>query len=170
MWLLRQTQGTHMSHPHPAIAFLFWLAVVFAAAVAGSAFTREGLAQWYTNLRKPSFNPPNWVFAPVWTILYILMAVAIWLVRQRGDSQLVLIATILFVVQLALNVLWTMIFFRLRSPRAAFAEIIILWSVILATLVAFWQIKPVAGALMLPYQLWVTFAAALNLAIARLNT
>lgn len=154
---------------NPILGLLFWFAVVFAAAAAGSIFTQQGLVEWYANLRKPSFNPPNWIFAPVWTILYILMAVAIWLVRRRGDSRLVRIATILFIVQLALNVLWTAIFFRLRLPGAAFVEIVILWCAILATLLALWRVRPAAAALMLPYQLWVTLAAVLNLAIARLN-
>jgi len=159
-----------MKHLHPALGLLFWLAVVLVAAAAGSVFTQQGLAHWYPALSKPSFNPPNWIFGPVWTILYVLMAEAIWLVRQRGDSRLVRIATVLFIVQLALNVCWTLIFFRLQSPEAAFVEIAILWCVILATLVVFWQARPIAGALMLPYQLWVSFAAVLNLAIARLNS
>jgi translocator protein len=148
---------------------VFWAAVVFGTALVGSLFTRQGIPEWFATLHKPAFNPPSWVFGPVWAVLYVLMAVAMWLVWRKAGTSGVTVATVLFVTQLALNVLWPAIFFALRRPGAAFVEIIVLWCAILATTIAFWIIRPLAGLLLVPYQLWVTFAAILNFAIWRTN-
>jgi translocator protein len=124
---------------------------------------------WYDGLAKPSWNPPNWLFGPVWTTLYILMGLAAWLVweRHRGDAR---VALALFVVQLAFNAAWSAIFFGLQAPGLAFAEILVLWALIVATTVTFWRHRVAAGALMLPYVAWVGFAAVLNFTIWRLNS
>ena len=139
--------------------------VCFAAAAIGTRFLPD---EWFKNLNKPSWNPPNRLFAPVWTILYALMAIAAWQVsEQAGVKAVPLLA--LFVVQLAMNAAWTWIFFGLRLPDRAFAEIVVLWVLIAATLIGFWQMNPLAGLLLLPYLAWVTFASFLNLTIWRLN-
>jgi translocator protein len=140
------------------------------AGVVGGLATRSSVSTWYPTLQKPAFNPPPWVFGPVWTTLYVLMGVAAWLAwraagrgpaRERGQR--------LFWVQLALNVLWSFLFFGLRSPPLALVEILLLWAAIFATLRAFWRVRPLAGALLLPYLAWVSFATLLNASIAWLN-
>ena len=143
--------------------------VCFAAAGVGGAFTASSVGTRYAELRKPPWNPPNWIFGPVWTALYLSMAVAAWLVWRRAGWPGAATALGLFALQLALNVAWSGLFFGLRSPGAAFVGIIGLWVSILAALVAFWRVAPAAGLLMVPYLAWVTFASALNLAIWRLN-
>jgi len=143
------------------------IAVCFAAAALGSFFTTPALRPWYAGLSKPGWTPPSWLFPPVWTVLYMAMAVAAWLVwRKAGLSS---VPMRLFLVQLLLNVMWSALFFRMRSPGLAFGEIVILWCAILAATISFWKIVPLAGWLMFPYLAWVTFAAALNFAIWRLN-
>ncbi len=150
-----------------------WLAlavavgVCFGAAALGSWATFKGLRAWYPSLRKPSWNPPNAVFGPVWTVLYLAMAVAVWLVWRTGND--VAVAVALFAAQLALNVAWSVVFFGRRQLRGAFAVIVALWFAIAATLVVFAPIDALAGALLAPYLAWVTFASILNAAIARLN-
>jgi translocator protein len=123
---------------------------------------------WYDSLAKPTFNPPDWVFGPVWTLLYILMGVAAWLVWRRYGAR-ARGALTLFVAQLAFNVGWSAMFFGLRSPGLAFAWICVLWVLIVATVVAFWRLRRAAGALLLPYLVWVSFAAVLNYSIWQLN-
>jgi tryptophan-rich sensory protein len=148
------------------------LAVTLPLAVGGlSGFaTASGVASRYPTLAKPSFNPPAWVFGPTWTVLYILMGVALFLVWQQGlNTQGVRLALFVFGVQLMLNALWSIIFFRMQSPGWAFAEIILLWIAIIATLWAFWRVMPAAGWLLVPYLAWVSFAAVLNGSIWFLN-
>lgn len=147
-------------------ALIGWLALCFAATGTAAFVSIDG---WYAALQKPSWNPPAWVFGPAWTVLYIFMAVAAWLVWRQGGWKAQGRALGLFLVQWALNALWTPLFFGLHRPGLAFAEIVILWLAIAATLAAFWRINKVAGALLVPYLAWVTFAAALNFAIWRLN-
>ena len=150
------------------IGLAVFLVVCFAAAGIGGAVTTPKIGTWYASLAKPSWNPPNWVFGPVWTTLYICMAVAAWLV-WRKDAAAWLPLT-LFGVQLVLNVLWSCIFFGLEMPGLAFAEVLLLWAVIAATMVAFWQRSTVAGILFVPYLAWVSFASVLNFTIRRLNS
>ena len=148
------------------------LAVTLPLAVGGlSGFaTASGVASWYPTLAKPSFNPTAWVFGPTGTVLYIQMGVALFLVWQQGqNTQGVRLALFVFGVQLMLNALWSIIFFRMQSPGWAFAEIILLWSAIIATLWAFWRVMPAAGWLLVPYLAWVSFAAVLNGSIWFLN-
>jgi len=125
---------------------------------------------WYAALDKPSWNPPNAVFGPVWTTLYILMGIAAWLVWRRAGFAGARTALTLYGVQLALNALWSYLFFGMQSPLAAFLELTVLWGVIVATLVRFWRVSPAAGALLIPYLCWVSFAGVLNFVIWRLNS
>lgn len=143
-----------------------WLALCFAVAGFGSQFMP---GPWFAQLEKPAWNPPGWVFGPVWTLLYAMMAVAAWRVWGRGGWTANRTALALFLAQLLFNGIWSWIFFGLRNPGLAFADIIILWVTLLATVVAFRRVAPVAGWLMAPYLGWVTFASALNFTIWRLN-
>lgn len=146
------------------------LAVVLAAGAVGSLATAKAIPTWYKGLAKPSFNPPEWLFGPAWTALYLMMAVAAWLVWKQGIGAAgVKLALAVFLVQLVLNALWSVFFFGLRSPLAGLVNIIVLWLVILATIVLFFRVSTAAGILLLPYIGWVTFAAVLNAAILRLN-
>ena len=157
------------SAPRKWLELAVWIAIVFAAALAGSLAMNLSDPSWYASLHKPAWNPPAWLFGPVWSILYLLMAVSAWLVwRQRGRPQCRPAITI-FAVQLLLNAAWTSLFFALQSPAAAMADISLLWLAILATIGAFLRIRPLAALLLLPYLLWVSFACMLNLAIWRLN-
>ena len=149
------------------LALAIAVGVCFGAAALGSRATFESLRAWYPSLRKPSWNPPNAAFGPVWTVLYLAMAVAVWLVWRTGND--VAVAVTLFAVQLALNVAWSVVFFGRRQLQAAFAVIVALWFAIAATLVVFASIDALAAALLAPYLAWVTFASFLNAAIARLN-
>ncbi len=140
------------------------------AGVIGSVFTISAIPAWYETLKKPSFNPPNWIFGPVWTLLYLLMGIALYLVWQsKSNPELKSYALIAFGVQLLLNALWSIIFFGLKSPMGAFVEIGLLWASILVSIILFFKISQVAGFILLPYILWVSFAAILNAAIAILN-
>lgn len=152
------------------IKFLFVLIITFLAGFVGQLFTAPSIPTWYAALNKPAFNPPNWVFAPVWTTLYIMMAVAAWLVWERGlENKNVQTGLKFFVLQLALNSLWSIIFFGFQLPWLAFIEIICLWIAIFLTIKYFVKVSKLAGWLLLPYLLWVSFAAVLNLAIFWLN-
>lgn len=133
--------------------------------------TRESILTWYPSLIKPSFNPPNWVFAPVWSTLYAMMGVAAGLVWARIDyeREIVKKALVFFAVQLALNALWSYLFFGLHNPMLAGIEIIILWLMIFETYSQFVKINKIAGYLLLPYLAWVSFAAVLNGSIWWLN-
>jgi tryptophan-rich sensory protein len=149
------------------LALVLLLLASFAAGAIGSAFTLDALPTWYAGLRKPAWNPPNWIFGPVWTTLYVLMGVAAWRVwRGLGLAPLPMG---LFAVQLALNTAWSWLFFGLRNPALAFVGIVLLWAAIAATAIVFGRHDRVAGWLFLPYLAWVTFATVLNGAIWRLN-
>ncbi|MDQ3855777.1 MAG: tryptophan-rich sensory protein [Chloroflexota bacterium] len=146
------------------------IAVCQAAGGVGVVFTSESVRTWYPTLRKPSFNPPSWVFGPVWTILYLLMGISLFLTRRaRQEGRQPATAVPVFAVQLVLNSLWSFLFFRLRSPGAALVEIVILWAAIALTVRATYKLSKVAALLLLPYLLWTSFAAALNFSIWRLN-
>ena len=144
------------------------IVVCLGAGWFGSLLTRPALMTWYEGLSRPNWTPPNWLFAPVWTILYMAMGVAAWLVWRR--SGLTAAPMQLFLLQLLLNVAWSAVFFRFRSPGWAFVEIVTLWCAILLTAIGFGRTAPLAGWLMIPYLLWVSYAAALNFAIWRLNS
>lgn len=143
------------------------IVVCLGAAGIGSLLTTPSLRPWYEGLSKPRWNPPNWLFGPVWTILYLAMAIAAWLVWRKAGVTAAPMQ--LFLMQLVLNVAWSALFFRLRSPGLAFTEIVVLWFAILATTIEFWRAVPAAGWLLLPYLIWVGYATALNFSIWRLN-
>ena len=141
-----------------------------AAGIIGSFFTTPNIPRWYAGLQKPSFNPPNWLFAPVWTVLFLLMGITLYLVwRHEGEKKYRKAALILFFIQLALNILWSVLFFGLGAPLLAFVEIIILWFAICLTFWFAFRVKKTAGILLIPYILWVAFAAVLNFFLWRLN-
>ena len=153
-----------------AIKFIVCLAVTFSAALAASLFSRSALSEWYINLNKPFFTPPDWLFGPVWTVLYLLMALSAFLVWNKGlTNAVVRIALVLYLLQLILNFLWTPLFFGLRMPFFAFIEILLLWAAIVLTILAFARVSTAAALLLLPYILWTSFAAVLNLSIWLLN-
>lgn len=167
--------------PWPTL--LIALLIPFTAATIGSVATNRSLFGWYRWLRKPTWNPPAWVFGPVWTTLYGLMGLASWLVWRRGELSVeeetaqdrhashaeVRGALIFYGLQLVLNSLWSVIFFGLRRIDLALIEVVALWATLLVTLTRFYRIQPLAGLLLAPYQLWVTFATLLNLRIWQLN-
>jgi translocator protein len=149
------------------LSLIVFFLICFAVAGLGSLATTPNIPTWYANLNKPSWNPPSWVFGPVWTLLYAMMAVAGWLVWKRVGWGT---AMICFAVQLGLNLAWSFIFFAAHQPGLAFLEIILLWLAIAATIVSFSAVSKTAAGLLVPYLLWVSFAAALNFTIWRLNS
>ena len=135
----------------------------------GGRWTGPEIPRWYRTLAKPSFNPPGWIFAPVWSTLYLLMAIAIWLVLSSPASWARTLGLILFIVQLTLNLAWSWIFFRKHAIGAAAIEVAVLWCTIAATTLVFSQVSATSAWLMAPYWAWVTFASILNATIWRLN-
>ena len=147
-----------------------FIAICLGAGALGAIATTPEIAGWYRTIAKPSWNPPDWIFGPVWTTLYILMAIAAWLVWRPAGFAAASTPLTLFAVQLMLNMAWSWVFFSLHQPGWAFGEIILLWLAIAATTVAFFRSSKIAGYLMLPYLAWVSFAAVLNFTIWRLNS
>jgi benzodiazapine receptor len=158
----------HLSISFQAIGLVGWLLVAFAAAAVGG-FASASAGEFYRELVRPSWAPPGWVFGPVWSVLYLLMGVAAWLVwRARGFAG-ARSALLVFIVQLAANALWTWLFFVWRQGGLAFAEILVLWVLILVTTGLFWRVSRAAAALLLPYLAWVSLASVLTFATWRLN-
>ncbi|MFW9804767.1 MAG: TspO/MBR family protein [Candidatus Thorarchaeota archaeon] len=156
------------SNSRQAIGLLAWLLLSFAAAaVGGLASARTGT--FYADLVRPAWAPPGWVFGPVWTALYALMGVSAWLVWRAKGFAASRNALLLFIAQLGVNALWTWLFFAWRQGGLALADVLLLWAMIAATIVLFWRVSKVASALLMPYFIWVSFAAALTNAIWRLN-
>lgn len=153
----------------PALGLIVILLITFLAPAIGASSTASSVGTWYQTLQRPPWSPPNWLFGPVWTLLYAMMAVAAWLVWRRGGEVPVTLPLALYAVQLALNAAWSPLFFGLRSPLYGLICICLMWPAILATLLAFWRVRPAAGALLVPYLLWVSFATALNYTLWRLN-
>lgn len=140
------------------------------AGLIGSVFTASAIPTWYAALQKPAFTPPNWLFGPAWFTLYVLMGIAAFLIWRQGlASKEVKLALVIFTIQLILNALWSVAFFGFRSPLAGIVVITLLWVAILFTLIKFFRLSVPAGVLLLPYILWVSFAAVLNIAIWQLN-
>jgi len=152
----------------PWLVLILFLAICLAAGGLGSFLTASGVRDWYPPLRKPAGTPPGWVFGPVWTTLYVLMAVSAWLVwREYGRGARP--ALLVFFAQLALNAAWSGIFFGARLPGVAFAEIVLLWLAIAFNMLVFYPLNPTSALLLVPYLLWVTYASYLNFGIWRLN-
>jgi len=153
-----------------AYKLIISVVVCQVAGLIGSVFTTPSIETWYAALEKPAFTPPDWLFAPAWITLYLLMGIAASLVWKRGlDSRRNRVALLVFLVQLVLNVVWSVVFFGLESPLAGVVVIVLLWVAILATILKFFPISRLAGVLLLPYLAWVSFAAALNISIFVLN-
>jgi translocator protein len=144
--------------------------VCLGTGFIGSIFTTPSILTWYSRINKPAFNPPNWIFAPVWTILFIMMGVSLYLIWNKGlkkkESKE---ALIIFILQLAINVLWSILFFGLHSPLYAYFDIVILWLLIILTIFRFKKISLTAAWLLIPYLFWVSFASVLNLSVYFLN-
>ncbi len=152
------------------IAALFvFVTVSFAAPGVSAVLSVSGPGDWYRDLNKPWFNPPNWVFGPVWTLLYCVMGVAAWLVWRKGNTQFLVWPLGLFFLQLVFNALWTPLFFGMHEPGFALLDIIALWLAIAAAMIAFYPVSRVAACLFIPYWLWVSFATVLNTAVWWLN-
>lgn len=149
-----------------AVSFIGWLVFCFAAAGTGLFVSTDG---WYTGLHKPAWNPPSWLFGPVWTLLYTMMAVAAWLVWSEGGWKPHRWSLGMFCLQWLFNALWTPVFFGAHRAGWAFLDIVLLWIALATTVVRFWRTSLLAGAMLLPYLAWVSFAAALNLSIWRMN-
>jgi benzodiazapine receptor len=151
------------------VGLMTFVLLCLGAGGLGAVATTPEIAGWYKTLAKPSWNPPDYVFGPVWTTLYILMAIAAWLVWKPAGFTAAAAPMTLFAVQLTLNIAWSWIFFGMHQPRWAFLEVVILWLAIVATTVAFFRCSTIAECMMLPYLTWVSFAAALNFTIWRMN-
>jgi tryptophan-rich sensory protein len=154
---------SHSPSSRQALALGGFIAITFCATIPG-VFTMPD--QWYAALEKPSWNPPGWIFGPVWTLLYLMMAVSAWLVWRKVGFQRPLV---LYFIQLVLNAAWTPIFFGAHELGWALAEILVLWSAILLTTLSFFKVSKPAGWMLVPYLLWVTFAAFLNFTLWRMN-
>lgn len=152
---------TQRSATVQVIGLVGWLVACFAAATVGGIASANASA-FYGALARPAWAPPGWLFAPVWTVLYAAMAFAAWLVWRERPAKPIATALALFLLQLAANALWSWLFFAWKLGGWALAEVVLLWVLIAATIVAFWRIRPLAGVLLLPYLGWVTFAAVLN--------
>lgn len=152
------------------IKFVLSLVLCQLAGIIGALFNSSSISTWYNHINKPEFTPPNWVFAPAWISLYLLMGIALYLVWTAETTlNLKQTALILFTIQLLLNTSWSYFFFFLQNPLYGFIEIIVLWIFIVLTIIWFFRIKQPAAFLLLPYWLWVSFAAVLNFSIWQLN-
>ena len=150
--------------------FITSLLIPLAVGFSAGFFTRKEIVGWFSRLEKPWFNPPNWVFSPVWTLLYILMGIAMWLIwKSKMPESLKKTALFLYAIQLILNFFWSLLFFNLHQTGWAFAEIILMWVFILLTILAFARVNKTAAWLMVPYISWVSFASILNYSIWILN-
>jgi tryptophan-rich sensory protein len=150
------------------LGLIGWFVICFGASAIGAVASIQAKS-FYSQLAQPAWAPPPWLFGPVWTALYAMLAIAAWLVWLSGGFRANRIALSFFFGQLALNALWSWLFFKWNLGALAFADIVLLWVLIAATLVSFWRVRPVAGALLIPYLLWVSFAAALNYSVWQLN-
>lgn len=158
-----------MRSTRDGVGLVGWVALVFLVAAAGGYATSLSVQDWYPTLARPALNPPEAVFGPVWTVLFALMAVAAWRVWRRVGFLGAPVAMGLFLAQLVLNLGWSVLFFGMQRPDLALIEILILWPLILATLIAFWRHDRIASGLLVPYFVWVGFAIYLNAAIVVLN-
>lgn len=150
------------------VSLIVWLALSFAAAAVGAAASVDA-RDFYSRLQQPTWSPPGWLFGPVWTVLYAMMGVAAWLVWESRGRTNVKTALLLFIIQLVMNALWSWLFFQWRLGFWSSVEIVALWILIISTIAAFWQVKPLAAGLLVPYLAWVSFATALNITLSRMN-
>jgi translocator protein len=158
-----------MKNWNSLLVLVLFVAVCLGVGGLGSIFTAGSVRDWYPALHKPSWTPPSWLFGPVWTLLYLMMAIAAWIIWRRQGAVSIKGALGAFVFQLVINAAWSPLFFGLRNPLAGLLDIVPLLAAILATLISFWKISPAAGGLLIPYWLWVSFATALNFALWKMN-
>lgn len=158
------TRPSPFSRRHQLAGLAGWTVVTAVAAALG-AFASLDAGDFYTQLDRPEWAPPAWLFGPVWTVLYVMMAVAVWLVWRLGNTERTRVAQMLYVVQLITNALWTWLFFAWHQGALAFAEILILWILVAATIRIFWTLHKVAALLLVPYLAWITFASMLCLSV-----
>ncbi len=151
-----------------AVGLIGWLLVSFAAAAVGGIASASA-GDFYRQLDRPGWAPPSWIFAPVWSVLYVLQGMSAWLVWRERHAPSRRVALAVFLVQLAVNALWSWLFFAWRQGGLAFAEVVLLFALVGVTAALFWRIRPLAGALLLPYLLWVGFATALTYAVWQRN-
>lgn len=157
-------------NPKEILRLIFSIAIVFIAGRIGTVFTMSQIPNWYAFLIKPSWAPPNWLFGPIWTVIYVLMGVALFLVWREGvNREDVRIALVVFAAQLILNVLWSVIFFGFHSLLGGLLTVIILWITILANIIVFYRVSKPAGLLLVPYIVWVSIASYLNYSVYLLN-
>lgn len=149
--------------------FIISLLIPLFIGFLGAQFTAHSVNTWYPTLNKPPFSPPNWVFAPVWNLLFILMGIAFYLVWQKGFGGKPISSLFIYFLQLFFNLLWSFFFFTLKNPLLAFCEIIILWFLIFFNIIVFFKVRKIAGYLLIPYLIWVTFASFLNFYLYLLN-
>lgn len=157
-----------LSKHRQVVGFIAWLAICFVAAGIGAVASVEA-GPFYSSLARPPWAPPPTVFGPVWTVLYASMALAAWLIWREGGFRHGRLELGLFLAQLTVNAIWSWLFFAWHLGALAFTDISLLWLLLVATLVSFWRIRPLAGLLLVPYLLWVSFAAGLNYAVWKLN-
>ncbi|MFT5578854.1 MAG: benzodiazapine receptor [Paraglaciecola psychrophila] len=160
---------TSLSKQQQIFGLIAWLVISFATSSIGAVASIQAKS-FYALLSQPVWAPPPWLFGPVWTVLYGMMAFAAWLVWRSGGLRNNRIALFFFSAQLILNALWSWLFFAWQLGAMAFAEIMLLWIFIVITVVLFWRVRPLAGAMLIPYLLWVSFAAALNYTLWQLNS
>lgn len=156
-------------HKYGAIVLIGFMVLTFAIGLAGSMYTGRSVQTWYPALKKPAWNPPSWLFGPVWTLLYICIAISGWLVWREAPEKTITLPMIFFLIQLILNGLWSYLFFGRQNPGAAFVDIVILWLLIALYAVFSWDVSRIASLLFVPYFLWVGFASLLNFSIWTLN-
>jgi translocator protein len=163
-----QQLPSRLQSRHQIIGLALWLMLTFAFAAVAAVASAQA-ADFYTGLKRPAWAPPGWLFAPVWTALYLLMAIAAWLVWRQHGFRGAATALGLYVLQLSANALWTWLFFVWHQGLFASVEIVLLWALIAGTIIAFWRLNKPAAALLLPYLAWVSFACALTFATWQLN-
>jgi benzodiazapine receptor len=163
------TPGLARSTAGLAIGLAVWIMICFSAAAIGGFATTSSVGGWYAEINKPSWNPPDWIFGPVWSALYLMMAIAAWLVWKSSTLESTRVALGWFVFHLLLNVFWSVLFFGLQQPGWAFVEIIALWISIMVAIVLFYRHSKIAAGLLVPYLCWVTFASVLNYTIWSIN-
>lgn len=151
------------------ISFLIFILLCLIVEIVGNYWTKETVSTWYPTLTKPSWTPPDWIFGPVWTCLYIMIAISGWLIYQAEYSPKRTVALILYGSQLALNFIWSFLFFSLRNPALGLIDIILLCTLILLTIIKAWPVSRLASLLLIPYLAWVTYATTLNMGIWLLN-
>lgn len=164
---MTKPSSTSFTTRQQVLGLIGWLVLCFAATGTSLFMSTDG---WFESLKKPTWNPPSWLFGPVWTLLYAMMAVAAWLVWRDGGWRANRWALGVFCLQLLFNIMWTPLFFAAQRPDLAFFDIVLLWGTLAVTVVLFWRTHWLAGAMLCPYLAWVSFAAVLNLSIWRMNS